>query len=121
MQSFDRVALALSDPIRLRILDLLAAGRDKACCSPDNPEVPASICACDLLLSLGDVTPSGLSYHMKELREAGLVREQKRSRWVYYSLNKQVLSDFLSALERRYIVHQLCGPACGVAPRPGAP
>ncbi|WIG59629.1 MAG: SAM-dependent methyltransferase [Ktedonobacterales bacterium] len=98
----DRVALALSDPIRLRILDLLAAGRDAACCSPANAEAPEAICACDLLAAL-DIAPSKLSYHMKELRESGLTRERKRGRWHYYTLDTAALDGFRAALEQRYL------------------
>ena len=37
MEQLHQVALALSDPIRLQILELLVAGRENACCSPENP------------------------------------------------------------------------------------
>lgn len=102
MLSLERVALALSDPIRLRILDLLAAGRDEACCSPENPEAPVGLCSCDLLPIL-ELAPSRLSYHMKELREAGLITEQKRGRWVYFSLNREALSAFSQAVQDRFV------------------
>lgn len=98
-----RVALALSDPNRLQILDLLAAGRDQACCSPDNPDAPGALCSCDLLHVL-DMAPSRLSYHMKELREAGLVTEQKRGRWVYFSLVRTAVAAFTQALHDRFVV-----------------
>jgi len=97
----DRVALALSDPMRLQILDLLVEGRGVACCSPANPETPGGICACDLIGVLG-IAPSKLSYHMKELREAGLTTEQKRGRWVYYTLNRDAMAEFLTTLANRY-------------------
>jgi ArsR family transcriptional regulator, arsenate/arsenite/antimonite-responsive transcriptional repressor len=112
MPAMDRVALALSDPIRLQVLDLLAAGRDEACCSPDNPETPNAICACDILPTL-DLAPSKLSYHMKELREAGLVSENKRGRWIYYSLNCAALTEYLQAVEARFLharPAQCCDP-----------
>ena len=110
----DRVALALSDPTRLRILDLLTAGREEACCSPENPEAPGTICACDLLLHL-DMAPSKLSYHMRELREAGLTREQKRGRWVYYSLDHAALAAYLTALTARYLTRSQTDCDCTVA------
>ncbi|HLN60587.1 MAG TPA: metalloregulator ArsR/SmtB family transcription factor [Symbiobacteriaceae bacterium] len=102
MVSLDKTALALSDPIRLQILDLLAAGRVDACCSPENPEDPVALCSCDLLAVL-DLAPSRLSYHMKELREAGLVSEQKRGRWIYFSLNREALTEFSNALHERFV------------------
>lgn len=112
MATLDQVSLALSDPIRLRILDLLAAGRDEACCSPDNPETPTALCACDILPVL-DLAPSRLSYHMKELREAGLVTEQKRGRWIYYTLKREALEEYLRAVEARFLKVQprsCCSP-----------
>jgi arsenite methyltransferase len=108
MTTLDQVALALSDPIRLKILDLLAQGRGDACCSPDNPEAPRALCACDLLLHL-DIAPTRLSYHMKELREAGLVLERKRGRWHYYSLNQPEITAWVAAIEARYVGPPACG------------
>jgi len=102
MEQLHQVALALSDPIRLQILELLVAGRESACCSPENPEAPNGVCACDLLLQL-DLTPSRLSYHMKELREAVLIQEQKRGRWNYYTLNRETLAAFLQAVQARFL------------------
>lgn len=102
MAGIDKVALALSDPIRLQILDLLASGREDNCCSPENPDTPQALCSCDIQPKL-DIAPSRLSYHMKELREAGLVTDQKQGRWIYYSLNRQALTEFLRAVEKRYI------------------
>ncbi len=102
MEQLTQVALALSDPIRLQILDLLVAGRESACCSPENPDAPNGVCACDLLLQL-DLASSRLSYHMKELREAGLTQEQKRGRWIYYTLNQETLAAFLQTIQARYL------------------
>ncbi|HYG57789.1 MAG TPA: metalloregulator ArsR/SmtB family transcription factor [Symbiobacteriaceae bacterium] len=102
MISLDKVALALSDPIRLQILDMLAVGRDQACCSPENPDAPVALCSCDILPAL-DLAPSRLSYHMKELRDAGLVTEQKRGRWVYFSLNRSAISDFSGLVHDRFL------------------
>lgn len=111
MATFDRIALALSDPIRLSVLDMLVAGRDAACCSPANPDEPEGICSCDLLPKL-DLAPTKLSYHMKELREAGLVSEQKRGRWVYYTLNRDVLVEFQREIESRFVSRPVADPCC---------
>lgn len=99
----DKVALALSDPLRLRILDLLVEGRNDPCCSPDIPELPTAICATDLQLKLGEIGASKLAYHLKELREAGLVQEHRQGKWVYYVLNEDVLQGFLGQLQRRFL------------------
>ena len=101
--SVDKVALALSDPLRLHILDLLAAGRDDPCCSPDIPELPTAMCATDLQHKLGEIGGSKLAYHLKELREAGLVQEHKQGKWVYYLLNEEVLQRFLAQLQQRFL------------------
>jgi len=99
----DKVALALSDPLRLHILDLLAAGRNNPCWSPDIPELPTAMCATDLQHKLGDIGSSKLAYHLKELREAGLVQEHKQGKWVYYLLNETVLQAFLSQVQQRFL------------------
>jgi ArsR family transcriptional regulator len=101
--ALDRVALALSDPLRLQILDLLAAGRNDPCWSPDIPELPTAICALDLQRRLGEASASKLSYHMKVLRDAGLVLEHKHGKWIYYLVNEATLSAFLAQLQLRYV------------------
>jgi ArsR family transcriptional regulator, arsenate/arsenite/antimonite-responsive transcriptional repressor len=67
---------ALSEPLRLRILELLQK---------------QELCVCDLCDAL-EVSQSKLSFHLKTLKEAGLVNSRQKGRWVYYSLN---LSQFL--------------------------
>lgn len=98
----EKLALALSDPLRLRILDFLASGREEACCSPENPDNPRAVCSCDLQPVL-DLSPSRLSYHLKELKSAGLIVESRRGRWIYYSLARESVAAFASALLDRYV------------------
>ena len=62
---------ALSDPRRLRILDLLRAGEQ---------------CVCDLQSAL-DCGQSLLSFHLKTLRDAGLITMRKEGRWSHYQLD----------------------------------
>jgi ArsR family transcriptional regulator, arsenate/arsenite/antimonite-responsive transcriptional repressor len=62
---------ALSDPLRLKVLDLLRT---------------QELCVCDLCDSL-EVNQSKLSFHLKVLKEAELVRSRQEGRWIYYSLN----------------------------------
>jgi ArsR family transcriptional regulator len=100
----DKVALALSDPLRLRILDQLAAGRADPTWSPDIPELPTAMCAIDLQHRLGELSASKLSYHMKVLRESGLVREHRQGKWTYYLVNEDALAGFLGQVRRRYLV-----------------
>ena len=67
---------ALSDPLRIQVIELLRS---------------QELCVCELCARLG-VTQSKLSFHLKNLKEAELVRSRQEGRWIYYSLN---LSQFL--------------------------
>lgn len=78
---------ALSDPLRLRIVELLRA---------------QEVCVCDLCDSLG-ASQSKLSFHLKALKEAQLVHARQEGRWIYYSLNLAqfvVLEQYLSEYRR---------------------
>jgi ArsR family transcriptional regulator len=66
-----KVMKALSDPNRLRIIDILSCGER---------------CACDILEHF-DFTQPTLSHHMKVLMECGIVNSRKEGQWSYYSLN----------------------------------
>lgn len=121
----DRLAHVLGDPMRLRILDLLARGRRaEPCCSPRNPEKPRAVCACDLRPALDGIAPSKLAYHLKELRESGLVTEERRGKWVYYTLNGSTLEAFAARLVRRYVGApagpSACSPRADRSGRPAA-
>jgi ArsR family transcriptional regulator len=70
---------ALSDPTRVEIVELLRDGER---------------CVCELTDAL-DAAQSRLSFHLKVLRDAGLVTDRREGRWVYYTLN----TDTLGALE----------------------
>jgi ArsR family transcriptional regulator len=78
---------ALSDPLRIQVLELLRS---------------QELCVCDLCGHLG-TTQSKLSFHLKTLKEAGLVRARQEGRWIYYSLNLPqfvVLEQYLSEYRR---------------------
>ena len=77
---------ALSDPVRLRVLSMLA----------DAPE--GEVCVCDFVDPLGKSQPT-ISHHLKILSEAGLVQSEKRGRWVWYSLNRDRLAVLRSAID----------------------
>ena len=76
---------ALADPMRLRLLSLIACH--------DGGES----CVCDLLEAF-DVTAPSVSYHLKILREAGLISSQRRGTWVYYRVNPQVMARMSAVL-----------------------
>lgn len=67
---------ALSDETRLAVLDMLRSGER---------------CVCDLQDAL-DAAQSRLSFHLRVLKEAGLVTDRKEGRWSYYSLNPEQVS-----------------------------
>ena len=98
----EAVAAAIGDPVRARILDLLAQGRRTPCCSPTNPDAPRAVCACDIRGALGGMAPSKLAYHLKLLRRSGLVREARRGKWVYYTLAADAFSAFREAVAARW-------------------
>jgi len=78
---------ALSDQHRLRILDRLRGGER---------------CVCELTDVL-DAGQSLLSFHLKVLKEAGLVTDRRDGRWMHYTVNATALAEidsFLGALRR---------------------
>lgn len=102
MDELATLAAALGDPLRLKLLDRLAAGRSKPCCSPEHPDARVWVCACDLAAELGGMGHSKLAYHLAQLRAAGLVREQRRGKWVYYAINEETLVAFTRSLFLRW-------------------
>jgi ArsR family transcriptional regulator len=76
---------ALADPVRLRLLSLIACH--------DGGES----CVCDLLDAF-DMTPPSVSYHLKILREAGLISSERRGTWVYYRVNPDVMTCMSAVL-----------------------
>lgn len=68
---------AFSDPTRLAIL-LRLRGRER--------------CVCELTDAL-DAAQSRLSFHLKVLKEAGLVSDRRDGRWMYYALNSDVVAE----------------------------
>lgn len=74
---------ALADGTRLRILERLVEGEQ---------------CVCHLTEALGG-GQSRLSFHLKTLKEAGLVTARRQGRWVYYSLNGHELGAIRELIE----------------------
>jgi ArsR family transcriptional regulator, arsenate/arsenite/antimonite-responsive transcriptional repressor len=92
---------ALSDPIRVRMLGMMAdaAASGRGCCDLPDLGVPAEdgdagICVCEFEDRFG-MGQSKVSYHMRKLKEAGLVREEKRGRWSFYSLDEDAVRGLL--------------------------
>ena len=68
---------ALSDETRLEIIQRLLSGEK---------------CVCDLTDAL-DAAQSRLSFHLKTLKDAGIVSDRKMGRWVYYSLDREAFGE----------------------------
>jgi DNA-binding transcriptional ArsR family regulator len=91
---------ALSDPTRLRLVKLLhdcAQGeRTSDDCVPDDCS-GGPLCVNALTHKLG-VTQSAVSQHLRVLRQAGLVRGERRGSFVHYSLDQEGLDKYKTAL-----------------------
>ena len=109
---------ALSDPIRVRMLSMMAEGR--SCCDFSDSGVPVEegeegICVCEFEEHFG-MGQSKVSYHMKKLKDAGLVREERRGKWAFYSLDREVAGALLgeaadrllASAEKRSVVGECC-------------
>ncbi|CAM3841782.1 helix-turn-helix transcriptional regulator [Kibdelosporangium persicum] len=79
---------ALGDPVRLRLLSMIAAA-----------EAGVGVCVCELTPAF-DLSQPTISHHLKLLRQAGLVDSERRGTWVYYWLVPET-TDKLTALLSR--------------------
>ena len=66
---------ALAEPLRLRVIEALGGGER---------------CVCDLTADLG-LAQSKLSFHLKVLKEAGLLADRQEGRWIYYRLRPEAI------------------------------
>ncbi len=73
---------ALSDETRLRILKTISH--------------MSTLCECNLVPEFGLTQPT-ISYHLKVLREAGLIRSERKGQWVYHQVNEKAV---LAAVRR---------------------
>jgi ArsR family transcriptional regulator len=108
-QSIERLTAlgsALSDPIRVRMLNLLVAAtiEGRGCCGLPDLGVPADaeekgvgVCVCEFESYFG-MGQSKVSYHVRKLRQAGLIREEKRGKWSFYSLDGETATQLLGEL-----------------------
>lgn len=79
------VLKALADPVRLRLLSLVASHQD------------GEACVCDLQDAF-DLSQPTISHHLKVLHEVGLLDRTKRGVWVYYRVRPAALADLASLL-----------------------
>jgi len=76
---------ALADPVRLRLLSIVASHAD------------GEACVCDLNDAF-DLSQPTISHHLKLLHDAGLLDREKRGVWVYYRVNASALGDLAALL-----------------------
>jgi len=78
-----RLFHALSDGTRLSIIQRLRFGER---------------CVCDMTDAL-DAAQSRLSFHLKVLKEAGLVTDRREGRWMYYTVNPETLGEVAELID----------------------
>ena len=76
---------ALADPVRLRLLSIVAASEG------------GEACVCDLNDAF-DLSQPTISHHLKVLHDAGLLDRSKRGVWVYYAVRRDVLADLATLI-----------------------
>lgn len=87
MENLINIFKAFSDETRLRILKLLE---------------PGELCVCDIVAAL-DMTQPNVSFHLGVLKEAGLIKDIRKGKWIHYSINDADMFKrflLLSVLER---------------------
>jgi len=76
---------ALSDPVRLRLLSVVASHRG------------GEACVCDISVGI-DVSQPTISHHLKVLKTAGLLDSERRGSWVYYRVIPEALQRLSQVL-----------------------
>jgi ArsR family transcriptional regulator, arsenate/arsenite/antimonite-responsive transcriptional repressor len=87
-QASQRVAVlmkALADPVRLRLMSLIASHAE------------GEACVCDLQEAF-DLSQPTISHHLKVLHDVGLLDRSKRGVWVYYKARPEALTDLAALL-----------------------
>ncbi len=87
MQGLADIFKALSDATRLRIIKLLEHGE---------------LCVCDIVAALDMIQPK-ISFHLRILKEAGLIKDRKQGKWIHYCIDDaDIFKRFLilSVLEK---------------------
>ena len=85
-ENLSSVLKAMSDPNRIKIIDILSKG---------------TMCGCHVLEHF-DFTQPTLSHHMKVLEKAGIVSVNKKSQWHYYALNDEFVESFMGSMTQLF-------------------
>ncbi|MGW7349910.1 ArsR/SmtB family transcription factor [Streptomyces sp. NPDC054784] len=86
-ETLAKVFKALGDPVRLRLLSMIAS------------RAGGEVCVCDLTPAF-DLSQPTISHHLKLLREAGLIASERRGTWVYYRLLPETTDRLAATLTR---------------------
>jgi ArsR family transcriptional regulator, arsenate/arsenite/antimonite-responsive transcriptional repressor len=81
---------ALSDPARVRALNLLATSGEP-------------VCICNLVEPLGLSQPT-VSHHMKKLLDAGVVEREQRGKWAYFSLKRDAVETLAAVADLKGVI-----------------
>lgn len=92
-EKYARIFKAMSDPKRLKIIDMLSEGE---------------LCACKILEEF-QITQPTLSHDMKLLCDLGIVKARKEGKWMQYSLDMEVLNDVYKTVGRLMIPGDYAG------------
>jgi len=90
---FERLLAAIADRHRLKILNMLARAGGEA------------ICVCEFTASLRLAQPN-VSYHLRQLIEAGIVEREKRGRFSYYALRPGVLAHIAALIGGQHVTRR---------------
>ena len=90
---------ALSDPARVKIVNLLVRS--------DEP-----VCVCEFVPAVGLSQPT-VSHHLKKLTEAGLLEREERGKWAFYSLSGEALERLASLVEFKEACDDEVRSSCG--------
>ena len=85
-----RVFKALADPVRLRLLSMIAGAAG------------GEACVCELTVGFNVSGPT-ISHHLKVLREAGLIEGERRGTWIYYRAVPAALAAASDSLSRHRV------------------
>jgi ArsR family transcriptional regulator len=85
---FQKVAKALADPRRFKMIKKVAtAGAEGMCCGAVCDQFP--------------VSQATVSHHLKELTEAGLLESRSEGQYKYWSANTDVMAEYIAELQNR--------------------
>ncbi|MEU6014702.1 metalloregulator ArsR/SmtB family transcription factor [Streptomyces sp. NPDC047515] len=86
-ETLAKVFKALGDPVRLRLLSMIAS------------RAGGEVCVCDLTPAF-DLSQPTISHHLKLLKQAGLIDSERRGTWVYYRLLPETTDRLAAVLTR---------------------